>query len=238
MYSLPKTWDLVTKYLYGQEYIDEISDFLQKHKINTILECGCGGGHILHGLAKKGFSCLGIDSNQEMINSALENYDSDNLEFRLMNWLEINKLQKTFDAVVCRGNTLATIDNWDTEYLNNPEESRKKIKESIGLFFQKINDRGLLYVDCISPKKEYKRKIEIQTPDIQLKGKIEYSWQNVKRKVSGEGNVFGKNFNGSSVSYMLTLNELENMVRSYSPPVVWKSKINSEKDYEVLCAQK
>ena len=67
MISLSKEWAILSRVMYGEKFHQELSDFLKKNNVKTILECGCGDGNVLKGLAKRGFIGLGIDNNVEMI---------------------------------------------------------------------------------------------------------------------------------------------------------------------------
>lgn len=239
MMSLSKEWALLSREMYGQEFIDELAEFLQKQKVKTILECGCGDGYVLQGLAKKGFQGIGIDASPEMIALALENHQHPNISYKQMNWLDIRRLEEQFDAVICRGNSLSFVASWGKEHLN-PREAREKIEESISLFFQKLKQGGLLYVDTCSQEELNKNggDVEIRTENIHLIGRIEYDWQKMERRVFGSGKVFGDDFSGSFASYLLTPKELESITKSHSPSVVWCPKLVRKKNYDVVCAIK
>jgi len=238
MMSLSKEWAFLSREMYGQKFIYELAEFLKKQQVKTLLECGCGDGHILYGLAKKEFRGIGLDASQEMIALALENHQHPDISYRHMNWLNLRELKEQFDAVMCRGNSLSTVTSWGKEHINQ-REARSKIEESISLFFQRLKKGGLLYVDCVSQEEIDKQgEIEIQTPNIQLKGKIEYDWQNMERRVFGSGKVFGEDFSGGSATYLLTANELERIVKSHNPSVVWRPKLVNEKNYDIVCATK
>jgi len=238
MISLSKEWALLSREMYGQKFIDELADFLQKQNVKTILECGCGDGYVLHGLAKKGLGGRGIDENPEMIALALENHQHPNIYYKQMNWLD-RDLEGRFDAVMCRGNSLSAVVSWGNEH-PNLREAKGKIGESINLFFQKLKEGGLLYVDTCSQEEVDRNggNIEIITPNIQLRGNVEYDWQKMERRVFGRGKVFGEDFSGGSVSYLLTPKELEEIVRSHSPSVVWTPKLKHEQNYHIVCAKK
>ena len=237
--SLSKEWALLSKELYGQEFINELADFLQKYDVKTILECGCGDGYILQGLAQKGFEGVGIDSDKEMISLALENHKHPNVSYRQMNWLDIGNLERRFDLVMCRGNSLSAVVSWGNEHLNQ-SKTKGKIEESINLFFQKLKNGCLLYVDTCSQKEIDKNggDIKIVTPDIQLKGNVKYDWQTMERMVFGSGKVFGEDFSGGSTSYILTPKELEGIIKNHNPSAVWRPNLIGEKNYEVICAIK
>ncbi len=236
--SLSREWALLSKEIYGQEFIDELAEFLKKQQVKTILECGCGDGYILQGLAKQGFSGIGIDADSEMIALALENHQNPNISYRQMSWTDIGRLEEQFDAVVCKGNSLSVVSSWGKKQINQTE-ARNKIETSIGLFFQRLKQGGLLYADCVSQKEiERNGEVEINTSNIQLKGKVEYDWQNMERRVFGSGKVFGEEFSGGSATYLLTASELERIVRSYNPSVIWCPKLVNERNYNIVCAIK
>lgn len=237
--SLSKEWAFLARAMYGQEFIDEIANFLSKQNVKTILECGCGDGYVLRGLAQKGFKGVGIDLDTEMISLALSNNQHPNISYQEMNWLDIENLQRKFDLVMCRGNSLSYVEGWDKQAINS-EEAKKKIRESMGLFFEVTNPNGLIYVDTISEEelKEQGGNVEIKTEDICLKGKIEHDWQARTRKTYGSGKLQNEDFKGGAVSYLLTPHELEELVKSYSPSVVWMPELKHERNYHVVCARK
>ncbi len=239
MISLSKEWAILSKEMYGQEFTDELGEFLKEHKVKDILECGCGDGYILQGLAKKGFSGIGIDATPEMIALALEDHNHPNISYRQMDWLNLRNLKIQFDTVICRGNSLSCVSNWGKQEIN-PEQAKRKIEESVGLFYQKLKKGGLLYVDTISQNELDKNggDIEVKTVNIHLVGRIEYDWQKKERRVFGSGKVLGEDFSGSSTSYLLTPQELEGIVRNFQNREVWTPQLKNERNYTVICAIK
>jgi len=240
MISLSREWAALSRAMYGQEFIDELANLLRENKVRTILECGCGDGHILRGLAEQGFVGVGIDTSLEMIALALKNNQHFNISYEQMNWLDIaDKIKAQFDAVMCRGNSLSAVSSWDNPAIN-PLEARKKIEESVGLFFERLKKGGLLYVDAVSQSEADRigRVIEIKAEGVDLRGKIEYDLQNRTRRVFGEGKVLGEDFEGGSVSYLLMSDELEGIVRKLNPSHVWRPKLEHEINYDLVCAVK
>lgn len=238
MISLSREWAILSSQMYGQEFIDELADFLNEYGVRTILECGCGDGHVLYGLAQKGFCGIGIDSDSEMIKLALENNKHQNISYKEMSWLDIWKLNVQFDAVMCRGNSLSSVVSWGKEHI--PSLTKQKLEQSICLFFNRLKDKGLLYVDTCSQGEIDRNggKIEINTRDIHLIGQIEYDKQEMERRVFGSGSIFGEKFSGGSASYLLYPTELEELIKANNPSCIWHKKLVTERNYDIICAIK
>jgi len=235
MISLSKEWALLSKSVYGQEFIDELAALLKKYNVRTILECGCGDGHILNGLAKQGFSGLGIDLDPEMIALALQQNTHPNISYKQMNWLDLRNLEDCFDAVICRGNSLTAVVSWDKEHVDI-ELARRKIEESVRLFFSKLKPNGLLYIDTCSLNDV--GDVALKTKDFDLKGTIEHDFKRKERRFYGSGIVQGEYFSGGSTSYLLNVDELEEIIRSCNPSSIFRPKLVHEKHYDIVCALK
>ncbi len=243
MISLSKEWAVLSKAMYGPEFIDELSHFLHKYNLRTILECGCGDGHILQGLAKKGFQGIGIDNDKEMIHLASEN-SYKNLTFHQMNWLNLGILPSEFDVVMCRGNSLSYAWSWGKKNIN-PKKTKETIETSITLFFEKLRPGGLLYLDCIPTCESMRsggnieiRNIKMNTDKIKLEGRIEYDRKNKIRKTYANGTLNDKNFSVESIGYLLIASELEEMIRKQKPLNIFRPTFVNEKNYEIICAIK
>ena len=149
--SLSQEWDALSRAMYGGKFINELAMLFKVNNVKTILECGCGGGHILAGLAENSFDVVGIDSDKEMISLARKNYPK--LKFELMSWLDLNLLSAEFDAVMCRGNSLTHVDSWSSRKLaatHNRIVKLSLIKTSLKIMWDKVKNGGLLYIDTIS----------------------------------------------------------------------------------------
>lgn len=239
--SLSEEWVTLSEALYGQKFIAELADFFKKYKVKTILECGCGGGHVLQGLGERGFSCLGIDSSKTMINIAKQHNFNSNVEFRKMNWLELDELTSSYDCVMCRGNSLAYAVSWESSQMRYPtEEFRDIIFISLQKMLNKIKDEGLLYVDTVSEKEvsENGRNLAFENKDIKIVGKIKYDFSRKLRYTYGEGVVKGKKFKGGSVSYLLLPNELREMLEKLGARKIFNPNLKNERNYSALYAVK
>ncbi|MFZ5955677.1 MAG: class I SAM-dependent methyltransferase [Nanoarchaeota archaeon] len=236
MISLSQEWAILSKVNYGQEFIDELYNFLIKYNVERILECGCGDGHILHGLALKGICGIGIDADREMINMAAQNNFHKNIEYKLMNWKDLNKIKEKFDAVLCRGNSLSIID-WGYGKEIDSKIARENIVKGIESMLSKIKPNGLFYLDSTSQREIDKgnQTLVLDYPNLFINGKIEYDWGKRTRRTYGIGTVNGESFEGSSVSYLITPKEIEDILKSFNLKKVFYPKIENEKNYDVIC---
>ncbi len=240
MISLSQRQALLTRYFYGQGYIDELSEFLKKQHISTILECGCGDGYILHGLGEKGFSGLGIDLDEEMVSLAQRDHKHPNIEYALMDWLDLDKLGRDFDLVMCRGGSIVSVISWGKSNFD-PIEAHRKIVESVKQMFQKVRANGLLYIDTI-PQQEIDNKggkVVIKTKHVDIEGEIKYDWENRIRYMRGGGRIGSLEFQeGESYSYLIAPDELEDIIRIHQPEAIWRPKLTNERYYDIICARK
>lgn len=233
MTSISQEWVRVSESMYQQSFIDELASFLRGQKVKTILECGCGGGHILHGLAKKGFQCFGIDSNPEMI-AISKRYSHPNLKIQELDWLELDSIENRYDLVMCRGNSLGYVESWDKNKLN-PSRSQRLIRKSLELMFDKVSSGGFLYVDTI--KEDDVRKghnsITENSEELGLKFKLFSSFNTRSFHVWK-----GEEYVGVALSYLIPQERLEGALKQLGSEQVFYPSIQTEKNYSVLCARK
>ena len=240
MMSLSKEWALLSRAMYGPKFMDEVAAFLRKNKVKTILECGCGDGNVLRGLADRGFSGLGIDGDPEMIQMANQEHAHPNIKYLTLNWLELGKIAEKYDGVICRGNSLSYVLNWKEGKEVLPEKVIKAaIARSVGLMFERIKPSGLLYVDTVRQEDidAGTREIALEYPKISLKGRIEYDLERRVRKTYGEGVVWGEEFKGGGESVFITPDEVEKIMKQHATRV-WRQKFRYEKNYQAICAMK
>lgn len=241
--SLPQEWDVLSRAMYGKNFIDELAELFKSYDVRTILECGCGGGHILAGLAENGFDVVGIDSDKEMISLARKNYPK--LKFELMSWLDLSLLSAKFDAVMCRGNSLTHVDSWSSRKLvatHNRIVKLSLIKTSLKMMWGKVKKSGLLYIDTISQNEidSNDGKVEFSRDGISLSGQTTHNWEKRIRTINGSGNVNGKIFSGGTVSYLIKPPEMKSLIAEImpNPSRIWEPGLKNEVNYCVVCAIK
>lgn len=233
MTSISQEWVRVSELMYGQPFIDELANFLREQEVKTILECGCGGGHILYGLAKKGFQCFGIDSNPEMV-AISKRHSHSNLKIQELDWLELDGLKNWYDLVMCRGNSLGYVESWDKNKLN-PSRSQRLIKKSLEFMFDKVSPGGILYVDTIKEDDARKGRNSIteHSEELGLKFRLFSSLDTRSFHVWK-----GKEYVGVALSYLIPRERLEEELKQLGSKRVFEPSIQHEENYSILCASK
>jgi SAM-dependent methyltransferase len=238
MISLSEEWAALSESTHGKDFINELYLLFKERDVNNILELGCGDGHILNGLAKRGMSGVGVDADKYLVSRAKQINKDKKIKYIQRDWREIYKLNEMFDAVMCRGNSLSAVVSWNKLVLDKGF-AEARIKESIKLFYDKLKKRGLLYIDTFSEKeKNYLGHIAIKNDLVNLEGRIIYDYANKTRLVEGEGTVRGEPFKGGSISYLLTMDELKAMIQELNPARIWMPHLKYEIHYDVICAIK
>lgn len=239
MISLSQEWAILSKHMYGQEFINGLAEFFKQQGIKELLECGCGDGHVLRGLAEKGFTGIGIDASPEMISMALQYNQHPNIRYQQLNWLDLEQITRTFDCVMCRGNSLTSCVSWEKEKFD-PEEAKKALTKSLELMFGKLNQGGLLYIDTVSQNEINNKGMQVyfDVKNFKLIGKTEHDWKRRIRRTYGKGIINGEEFLGEGFSYLIRPDEMRNLLQSFNPSWVWTPDIKYETNYRVICARK
>ena len=239
MISLSQEWAILSRHMYGQEFIDGLAEFFRQQEIRELLECGCGDGHVLKGLAEHGFHVVGIDASSEMISMALEHNQHPDIRYQQLNWLSLYMIDPTFDCVMCRGNSLTQCVSWERQQFD-PHTAEKYLVKSLDLMFGKLNPGGLLYLDTISQKETDNEggEVEFNFENFYLEGKIKHDWKTRTRRTSGRGLINGEEFSVTSCSYLIKPQEMIDLIRLYNPSKIWTPNIPHETNYQVICARK
>jgi len=97
--QIEKKWDsnlYDKKHSYVFKYGEDLLSLLQPKPGEKILDLGCGTGHLTNLIAESGADITGIDSSEEMIKLAKQNYPS--IKFEVKNAVDFYFSEK-FDAV-------------------------------------------------------------------------------------------------------------------------------------------
>ncbi|MBU1120531.1 class I SAM-dependent methyltransferase [Candidatus Micrarchaeota archaeon] len=152
-------WDTCIKFIYTEEYISGLNEFLKENNAKRILDCSCGTGFPAIELKKSGFNIVCSDSSASMLKKFHRNCVKEGVEIESfkLDWRELNKkFDKEFDLVLCRGNSLPYVVSWDDGELNIAE-ARNALIESIKSMFNVLNEKGILYID-VPPREAFTPK--------------------------------------------------------------------------------
>lgn len=122
-----------------------MSEVFKRHKIQTVLDVGCGTGEHVKDLQAMGYRIFGIDSAQKMIDIAKQRYPHCKFE---VGFMEEYKLKQPVDAVICLFGTF--------NYLT----SNEAIRNFFALSAKNLKPAGILILDIwnAEPIKKIKRK--------------------------------------------------------------------------------
>ena len=142
-------YDEFTAAVYDQEYSvndEEILFYLDlaEQVGDPILELGCGTGVILLPLAKRGFSVVGVDSSEFMLNELEKKiktiHDRNNLKITLIEAkMEEFKIQRQFKLILIANNTFLHLNNFGKVQL------LKRLPHLLSL-------NGLVIIDIFNPR--------------------------------------------------------------------------------------
>ncbi|MFA6099835.1 MAG: class I SAM-dependent methyltransferase [Patescibacteria group bacterium] len=243
---LSEEWAELSAAFCGPELIKSLGDFFEKNNVRTILEAACGDGHVLHGLSQTGIDCVGIDSDDYLLNRAKQINGDPKISYKKLDVTDLDKDEelrdKQFDAVMMRGNSITALGAWGTDKTTfNPEKCYQMIQATLIKMWSKVKDGGILFLDVTRQadidQGDHEQKINLG--DIHLTGVITIDQAQKRRDVFGYGTVNGEYFNGGSSSYLITPDELKTLlVELLKPQKVWQPTDVQEPLYEVICAKK
>jgi len=120
--------------------VEFVKNSFHKSKQLDLLDIGCGTGSLSFELSKLFHSVTAIDLDKAMLHKATKQYASLNLQFRILNMLEIENTfgVNSFDAIMCFGNTLVHLNSTDS-ILDFFIQSKNVLKEDGKLLIQIIN---------------------------------------------------------------------------------------------------
>ena len=233
--TLSEEWVFLSELMYGQEFIDELAVLLKSFRVKTILECGCGGGHILEGLARAGFEGIGLDKDPGMIEMANKRHSYPEITFQVLDWLDIDQLDFEPDAVICRGNSLPYVQSWDQV----KNDAQKLITKTLDKMLQVLKPGGLLYLDTVSAE-EIRRgggRYSIHMPGVELTGQVRF--EESLRFTEGNGNIHGQDFSVNLGAKFYTADNLIQQLKAISSTIdVFTPKLINEVNYDIVCAIK
>jgi glycine/sarcosine N-methyltransferase len=148
-----------------------ISKILKKNFCNTVLDVATGSGFDSVLLYRHGFNVTSIDNSIDMLAAAKKNFKIYKIKsnIKLMDWKNLNKINKKFDAIVCLGNSLAC-------------ELNEKLRfKAIHNFSRVLKKNGIAIIDHRNYEK-YKKKINKKKNFYYLNSKVKISSKIIKHR--------------------------------------------------------
>jgi SAM-dependent methyltransferase len=162
----------IFNYEQDAEFVDSI---LKKYRINELLELGCGSGHLAHLLVKRGYTIIGVDLYNEMLQIARKRLPE--VEFVQQDIRNL-KFDRKFDGIIAMGRMFT--------YMTTNEA----VEQSIHSIASYLNSGGIFLFDNFSAPhfiknlKENQEKIhEVNLGSIKIKRISNNSW-NLKHGVT------------------------------------------------------
>ncbi|RVU84316.1 class I SAM-dependent methyltransferase [Leucothrix sargassi] len=150
-----QTLDLQVRGLWPKGFAERLSDLLQSYKISNILDCSGGTGFPVIELKTYGWEITYSDGSSEMFEFFNEKASEHGLEIPsyLSLWQDMDsKVPGTYDAVLCRGNSLLGISSYNKEKVLSRDFTLNVIQTALNQMFHKVKEGGLLYIDLPKPE--------------------------------------------------------------------------------------
>ena len=129
------------------EIVKGVIKQFEKKQSRTLLDVGCGTGEHLKYLSSD-FQCTGIDINRTMIKTAKNKVP--NARFKVANMINF-RLKERFDVIVCLFSSIGYVQTF-----NN-------LVKTLENFHEHLNDKGLVIVEPWIFKKDFKKRIYLDT---------------------------------------------------------------------------
>ncbi len=245
--NVAEMWDICIKFMWDENYINELDQFLKSNNTKTILDCGGGTGFPSINLKKRGWDISYCDTDKTMFQHFQNKIKEQNIQIPhfLSSWLELSKnIDQKFDAVLCRGNSLIYVDSWNVEKL---KLTKKNIQKSLEEFYNILDEKGLLYVDIINEKEfnkdkypltEYFGEKVINNQKVKVIWELTHDYKNKIRTWKCIITINDKKYEFVNYSYLLEHKELINLLKGIGFKNVKETMIAGENNYNVFIAYK
>lgn len=148
--NIAELWDVEVRTLWSKNYHRELSDLLHNNGVKSILDTSGGTGYPSIEFAQMGWEIEYADNNLEMYNFFKTKVDEYKLKIPtyLVKWQELNsKIDKKYDALLCRGNSFIYIDGYTNLQDYNPLNVEFNMLKALEQFYNRLTKKGVLYID-------------------------------------------------------------------------------------------
>lgn len=149
--NLPLLMDLCNVVFYSDKSIvNALRDWLRERSASSVIDVAGGTGFPIIELALMNFDVTYVDGSHAMARSFLEHCGHRKLEkipnALVCRWGGINRVMpRRFDALLCRGNSLAYINSWRDQ--GDKDARELNIDDALADFYSLLKPGGYMYLD-------------------------------------------------------------------------------------------
>jgi SAM-dependent methyltransferase len=150
------TLDSQVREVWPNNYANNLSDFLNDSGVSRLLDCAGGTGFPAIELKEAGWDITYSDGSADMMNFFKEKVAEKDLLIPsyLSLWQDLPEVvPNTFDAVLCRGNSLLGVCAYNGETMPSRPQILATMIEALKGMFNKVADGGFLYIDIPIPSR-------------------------------------------------------------------------------------
>ncbi|MEK6927671.1 MAG: class I SAM-dependent methyltransferase [Nanoarchaeota archaeon] len=251
--SFAKLWDICLYNLMydAPKYVIEIEKMLKEIKLNkdsNYIDLSAGTGFLSLELAQKGYSFDFMDAMDDEI----EEFNSKASKMKVkahckkLTWLKIpgNFPDNHYDMAFCRGNSfIFAAGGWNEPNKVDPVRNKEIYEKTLKIFYNLLKKGGYLYIDKFKddelPGKSLVGKIVVNKNVSDLLFYTEIKKEEGYRKSSMLlRDTNGKEEGLPNMTYLLSLSELEDMLKKVGFSEIKQVKLKSEEHFVVLLAKK
>jgi hypothetical protein len=251
--SFAKLWDTcLYNLLYKvSDYIAEIEALFNKIGINKnskLFDVSAGTGFLSLELAEKGYNVECMDAMDDEIVEFSKKAKEKKLKLKCKKafWLEIpkNYPKNHFDLALCRGNSfIYAAGGWNKFNKVDSDKSIELYEKTLKIFYDSLKKGGYLYIDKFKDS-EIPSKVNVGKAIIEGKKFDLLFYTEINRKKGfRRASMILRDENGKegglpNMTYILTLPELEKMLKNVGFKEVKKLEIKNETHFDILLCRK
>ncbi len=234
-----------------QKYVGDLEDLFKKlgvHKSSKILDSSAGSGFPALELKQKGYSVECMDFSEQAIEVFERKARQRNVNLRCnrLSWLEIPSFypKDFFDFVFCRGNSfIYASGGWESKGILDSSSALRDYERTLHSFYGSMAPRAWIYVDKFKDNEKFSKK---QVGLVKIANKT-YEWYFYRNPIHQERVREAKMIfqNGEELlpivdfkTYLLSFKELNGLMKKVGFRNIRKIRLPSEKDFDIMIAQK